>query len=137
MEKLSNSGFTPLQAFVINLFGTTLLLMAIKKLMVSVKKPTFKSSYDIPVDDAGNTKSNLKLGRDVHKEYKLGLDNGTTLRKEYRLPSGKRVDFIDFANKIVYELKPNNPTQILVGTKQLTDYLKELGDGWKGVLDTY
>lgn len=46
--------------------------------------------------------------------------------KEYVLPSGKRVDFIDFENKIVYELKPNNPNQIRKGTKQLAGYLEEI-----------
>ena len=35
-------------------------------------------------------------------------------------------DFIDFENKIVYELKPNNPNQIRKGTKQLAGYLEEI-----------
>ena len=39
MEKLTSSGFTPLQAFVINLFGTILLVGMMKKLM----KPSYKS----------------------------------------------------------------------------------------------
>lgn len=67
--------------------------------------------------------------------------NGVTKRKEYVLPSGKRVDYIDIENKIVYELKPNNPNQIRKGTKQLAGYLEEiesvLGEGWSAVLDTY
>jgi hypothetical protein len=37
--------------------------------------------------------------------------NGITKRKEYVLPSGKRVDYIDFEKKIVYELL-NFPTSI-------------------------
>lgn len=75
------------------------------------------------------------------------MDNGTSLRKEYTLPSGKRVDFIDFDKKIIYELKPNNPTQITNGMKQLDGYLNETIDlgktnplfqgDWKVVLDTY
>lgn len=44
-------------------------------------------------------------------------------------------------NKIVYELKPNNPNQIKKGTKQLAGYLEEIetvfGEGWSSVLDTY
>ena len=75
----------------------------------------------------------------THTEYSL-LD-GSNKIKEYVLPSGKRVDFINFENKIVYELKPNNPNQIRKGTKQLAGYLEEIetvyGKGWSSVLDTY
>ena len=46
--------------------------------------------------------------------------DGVFKRKEYVLPSGKRVDFIDMENKIVYELKPNNPNQILKGSINTT-----------------
>lgn len=102
---------------------------------------TFKSSYDIPVDENGYTKSSLSLGQKGHKEYKLNLENGSTLRKEYRLPSGKRIDYIDFETKTIYELKPNNLNQIKLGTQQLQGYLDEVeslfGKGWKTVLDTY
>lgn len=67
--------------------------------------------------------------------------DGVNKIKEYVLPSGKRVDFIDLENKIVYELKPNNPNQIRKGTKQLAGYLEEIesvfGGGWSSVLDTY
>lgn len=59
----------------------------------------------------GDTKSNLDLGKKVHKEYKAGDVDYITKFKEYNLPSGKRVDFIDFENKTVYELKPYNPRQ--------------------------
>lgn len=49
--------------------------------------------------------------------------------------------FIDFDNKIIYELKPNNPNQIRRGINQLNGYLeeveKEFGKGWSTVLDTY
>jgi len=102
---------------------------------------TFKSSYDIPVDENGYTKSNLSLGKKVHKEYKVTAVDNIVRFKEYRLPSGKRVDYIDFETKTIYELKPNNPTQIKKGTVQLQNYLKEIqqiyGDGWTTVLDTY
>ena len=102
---------------------------------------TFKSSYDIPIDEKGFTKSSLELGRKVHKEYMLDYVNGTTKFKEYVLPSGKRIDFIDFDNKIIYELKPHNLNQIKNGEKQLKAYLEEVesifGKGWKTILDTY
>ena len=102
---------------------------------------TFKSQYDIPTDENGYTKSNLELGKKVHKEYMADVADGVNKIKEYVLPSGKRVDYIDFENKIVYELKPNNPNQISKGTKQLAGYLEEIetvfGSGWSSVLDTY
>ena len=102
---------------------------------------TFESSYHIPTDSNGYTKSNLKLGRDVHKEYKLNEVDLITKFKEYRLPSKKRIDFIDFETKTIYELKPYNPNQIENGTKQLEGYLEEVeslfGPGWTTVLDTY
>ncbi len=102
---------------------------------------TFVSQYDIPTNDKGYTKSSLELGQKVHKEYKAEDIDDVSKFKEYVLPSGKRVDFIDFDTKTVYELKPNNPNQIKKGTKQLENYLKEIeekfGKGWKGILDTY
>lgn len=107
----------------------------------SLPKPTFKPSMEIPVNERGYTKSSLKLGREVHKEYKASEINGSTRRKEFVLPSGRRVDFIDFENQTVYELKPNNPKQIKLGVKQLQGYIEEInaefGGNWKGVLDTY
>ena len=102
---------------------------------------TFKSQYEIPTNEKGYTKSSLELGNKVHKEYMSDVADDVNKIKEYVLPSGKRVDFIDFENKIVYELKPNNPIQIRKGTKQLAGYLEEIetvfGNGWSSVLDTY
>lgn len=87
------------------------------------------------------TKSTLKLGQEMHKAYKADLVDGLTKFKEYRLPSGKRIDFIDFETKTIYELKPYNPRAMKGGEKQLQQYLKEVekkfGDGWKVKLDTY
>lgn len=87
----------------------------------------------------------------MHKAYKADLHNPARgLFKEFVLPSGKRIDFLDMKNGIIYELKPNNPRAIAAGQKQLQLYLKELkssamlekypqlrGIEWKIVLDTY
>ncbi len=101
----------------------------------------FLDNIDIPKDSNGNTKSNTSLGQKVHKEYKSDLADGITKIKEYTLPSGKRVDYIDFESKTIYELKPNNPTQIAKGQKQLAGYKaeveQEFGGEWTTVLDTY
>lgn len=87
------------------------------------------------------TKSSLQLGQQMHKIYKSGSVLKGVRFKEFRLPSGKRVDFIDFQNKTIYELKPNNPRQIKAGYEQLNEYLQEVqsiyGSGWKTVLDLY
>lgn len=86
------------------------------------------------------TKSSLKMGQEMHKAYKVGADGV----KEFRLPSGKRVDFLDIKNSTIYELKPYNPRGIQTGTQQLHIYRQELqtmprfqGVDWKTVLDFY
>jgi hypothetical protein len=87
------------------------------------------------------TKSSLKMGQEMHKAYKADVVDNITKFKEFRLPSGKRIDFIDFETKTIYELKPYNPNGIKTGLKQLEVYLKEVesiyGGGWKTILDTY
>ncbi|MCD0488054.1 hypothetical protein LPB86_07425 [Pedobacter sp. MC2016-14] len=91
------------------------------------------------------TKSSLKMGQKMHKAYKAELHNpAAKMFKEYVLPSGKRIDFLDAANGIIYELKPFNPRGIKAGKNQLNLYMKELesmprfqGIEWKKVLDTY
>jgi hypothetical protein len=90
------------------------------------------------------TKSSLQLGQQMHKAYKAGLADKVNTFKEFVLPSGKRIDFLDVKNGIIYELKPNNPRAILQGQKQLQMYMQELqgmpkyqGIQWKTVLDTY
>jgi RHS repeat-associated protein len=90
------------------------------------------------------TKSSLELGQKLHRAYKDGLADGIKTFKEFRLPSGRRIDFLDVENGIIYELKPNNPRQIREGIKQLQEYLKEIqsmpqfqGIDWIVILDTY
>ena len=87
------------------------------------------------------TKSSLKMGQEMHKAYKTDITDNITKFKEFRLPSGKRIDYIDFETKTIYELKPYNPNGIKSGIKQLDGYLKEVesiyGGGGKTVLDTY
>jgi len=81
----------------------------------------------------------------MHKAYNAGK-----VGKEFRLLSGKRIDYLDIQNGIIYELKPFNPRAIKAGQNQLNMYLKELqspamlqkypefrGINWKTVLDTY
>ena len=90
------------------------------------------------------TKSNLRMGQKMHNMYRADQVIPKVKEKEYFLPSGRRIDFIDFENHIIYELKPNNPRAIKQGYKQLDMYLKEIMSmpkhnmhNWKTVLETY
>lgn len=81
----------------------------------------------------------------MHKAYKAGLHNpAQQMFKEYVLPSGRRIDFLDASKGIIYELKPFNPRAMQQGQRQLNMYMQELqtmpefkGINWKTVLDTY
>jgi hypothetical protein len=92
------------------------------------------------------TKSSLKLVQKMHNAYKVGA-NGI---KEFGLPSGKRIDFLDIQNDIIHKLKPFNPRAVQQGHRQLNMYSQEIhspatllkhpefrGINWKTVLDTY
>jgi len=68
------------------------------------------------------TKSNLKLGQQMHDAYKADLVNRVTTFKEFRRVQGIRPDFVDFSTKTIYELKPNNPRGIQQGWDQLHRY---------------
>ncbi|MDQ6755848.1 MAG: hypothetical protein M3004_02845 [Bacteroidota bacterium] len=95
---------------------------------------------EVLTNAANYTKSTLKLGQEMHKVYKAAAEG----IKEFRLPSGKRIDFLDIKNGTIYELKPRNPRAMKLGQKQLLKYKSELetvpefkGIKWKTVLDTY
>jgi len=88
------------------------------------------------------TKSSLEFGNKMHKLYKADLHNPAKgLYKEFTGIKGIRPDFVDFNNRIIYELKPNNPRQILQGMRQLNRYKvlfeHHYGGSWNIVLDLY
>ena len=60
------------------------------------------------------------------------------MKKEIFIAPGCRADGIDSNNRIIYELKPNNPQAIERGIKQLNRYTEaakqQYGDTWTGVL---
>ena len=86
-----------------------------------------------------------QFGKLKHKRYMSEVADQVTKIKEFVLPSGRRVDFIDIANGFVYELKPNNSRAIAKGMSQLRGYIDELKHmpefshitNWKGILDVY
>lgn len=76
-------------------------------------------------------------GRQMHKDW----NPGKGYQKEFQLPSGKKVDAINFQKKHIKELKPNTPKQIREGQKQVEGYIKEAekayGGRWSGSVETY
>lgn len=87
----------------------------------------------------GNTVA-AQRGKAMHKNWDYG-QNGTSIFKEYSIPGVGRADAIDFGNRIVYELKPNNTRAIRQGWRQLTRYINaleaEYGGTWMRILITY
>jgi RHS repeat-associated protein len=78
-----------------------------------------------------------KAGREAHKAWEAGKG----FKKEVRLPSGKQADAVNFAEKEVKELKPNNARAIQRGEKQVEGYREELqnvyGGEWTKKVETY
>ena len=85
---------------------------------------------------SGFTKSTVSAGRKIHKGYKA-TDNFLSIGKEYSKITGIRPDYIDFATKTIYELKPMNPKSIKSGIRQLQKYNKYLGGGYLLRLELY
>ena len=84
----------------------------------------------------GFTKSTASLGRKIHDGYKVG-DGLNPKFKESRKIRGVRPDYIDFDNKIIYELKPMNPRSVRSGIRQLQRYNKAFGGGFTLRLELY
>jgi hypothetical protein len=78
-------------------------------------------------------------GRQAHINYRNAL--GGDYRHDLRLPSGQRPDAVDWTNRVVRELKPDNPRAIREGNRQLERYRQELesmtGEPWSPHLDLY
>ncbi len=85
------------------------------------------------------------IGRQMHVQYKAGLHNGVTMWKEFNIPDTlRRIDFLDTANGIIYELKPDNPRAIARGLRQAEHYRELLlnipeyaNTNWRIVIDVY
>ncbi len=90
---------------------------------------------------SGNNSASA-VGRMVHTQYKNALKSlGYVVEKA--LKSGKRPDAYNLAQRIVRELKPNNPKAIACGLKQAQAYAKELeamnpgGGPFRYIVDVY
>lgn len=76
-----------------------------------------------------------------HAEYKKEyVDNQVTF-KDYLLPSGNKVEYIDFNTKTFYILRPYAENINKKYDREIQKYLKELtdeyGEEWSCVIDTY
>ena len=82
-------------------------------------------------------KAAVQKGQAMHKQ----MNYGPGVLKEKTIAPGCRVDGIDFNNRIIYELKPNNPQAIARGINQLNRYTaaasQQYGGTWTGVLKIY
>lgn len=85
---------------------------------------------------SGFTKSTASAGRKIHDGYKVG-DGFNPDWKEYKGIKGIRPDYVDFDNKIIYELKPMNSRSVRNGVRQLQRYNKALGGGFTLRLEVY
>ena len=78
---------------------------------------------------------------DVYKEYKRDEVDNQVRFKDYLLPSGNKVEYIDFNTKTIYLLRPYAENIDKKYEKQIQKYLKELrmvfGGEWSCVIDTY
>lgn len=88
---------------------------------------------------SGGESAKAARGREAHKNYENALGEGYEFNRS--LPSGRRPDAIDAENRIVRELKPDNPRAVRRGERQVEGYKKELeqmtGDKWTSHVDTY
>ena len=85
---------------------------------------------------SGFTKSTASAGRQIHDGYKAGSGFNPDW-KEYSGVKGIRPDYVDFDNKIIYELKPINPRSVRSGVRQLQKYNQALGGGFTMRLELY
>ena len=100
--------------------------MAVKMAIKSVRTGSF-------------SRSTAPLGRSSHnlyQEMKGAVKVGGDVLREFKVPGG-RIDVLNNATKTIYELKPNNVSEILKGLRQLDRYDNVLGGGYKKVLDLY
>jgi len=78
-------------------------------------------------------------GRRAHSNYGTALGGDFDMR--VALPSGRRPDAVDWANREVRELKPNNANAIRRGWRQVERYRQELvqvtGQMWRAIVDVH
>ena len=78
-------------------------------------------------------------GRRAHGNYGTAL--GDSYDTKVTLPSGRKPDAVNWEEREVRELKPDNPRAVRRGEKQVESYRRELeeltGEKWTSAVDTY
>jgi len=79
----------------------------------------------------------VERGKQAHKDW----NPGPGYRKEVTLENGKRADAVNFADRHVKELKPDNPRAIERGESQVEGYRQQLErqtrQPWTCSVETY
>ena len=98
--------------------------------------------YNFTNKKARQISNEIKQEREsIHEEYKKEEADNKITFKDYVLPSGNKVEYIDFNLKTVYLLRPYAEDVEKKYKKQIQKYLDELekvyGGNWSCVIDTY
>ena len=100
------------------------------------------SIYNLTNRKARQISNEIRKEREeIYAEYKKeDVDNQVTF-KDYLLPSGNKVEYIDFNTKTFYVLRPYAENINKKYDREIQKYLKELtdvyGEEWSYVIDTY
>jgi RHS repeat-associated protein len=82
-----------------------------------------------------------RVGQQVHRQLQESfLRLNQAWRREVSIPGHGRADLVNFAEKIIVEIKPANVRGVLAGVKQLEMYVTGLakpGEAWRLILILY
>lgn len=98
--------------------------------------------YNLTNKRARQISKEIKLERArMCEQYKREEVNDKTTFKDYILPNGSKIEYIDFNTKTFYLLRPYTDDIEKKYKKQIQKYVKELekayGGDWSYVIDTY
>lgn len=87
----------------------------------------------------GGESAAAAVGRRAHSNYGIAL--GAKYDTKVTLPSGRKPDAVNWEEREVRELKPDNARAVRRGNRQVEGYKKELenltGQPWKSFVDVY
>lgn len=98
--------------------------------------------YKLTNKEAREINNKIKREREeIYKEYKKDIADNQMTFKNYILPSGKKVEFIDFNTKTFYLLRPYAEDVDKKYKKEIHKYVSELeavyGEVWSWIIDIY
>lgn len=98
--------------------------------------------YNLTNKKAKCIRREIKLEREaLYKDYRKDEADNQVKFKNYILPSGKKIEYIDFKTKTFYILRPYVKNYPQKYKRQIQKYLNELeelyGNGWSYDIDTF